>query len=212
MRILNFVVRLKVVWILAALVLSGPGASADEKSLSAEPETMPVERFFKEMQLLARRVPVGNTKLEKEDSLAKLREEIHAEFDGVILEYKVRITSVDWRNGFATIKTESPIRKYKPSARMPFTFTMMQPLKVALSREEAANLNRRKPLRFLGTLKFLGGKSVIHGQQPKLFSAFWIRHELYKPFNTVGAFVSESYSVFIGDDEVFAVVAEPEAE
>lgn len=209
MRILDL--KLVIVWAIAAVLLAAQSASSDEPQTAAEPVTMSVELFFKEMQLLARRVPVGNTKLEQEDSLAKLRKEIHAKFDGVILEYKVRISSIDWRNEIATIKTQSPIRKYKPSRRMPFNITTTQQLAIPMSRDEAGDLQTRKPLLFRGTLSFLDKKFGAVGRPPKTQSIFWIRNDNYKSVTSIGTFITEDYAVAIGDDEIFALHVEPEA-
>ncbi len=212
MRIVNLKMQLNIVWIIVAVLLATQAASAGETPTAAEPITMPVELFFKEMQLLARRVPVGNTKLDQEDSLAKLREEIHVKFDGVILEYKVRIASIDWRNDVVSIKTQSPIRKYKPSARMPFNISTTQPLAIPMSRDEAGSLQTRKLLVFRGTLTFLDGKWGAVGRPPKSQAVFWIRSEYYKTVQSIGTFITEDYSIAIGDDEVFALRVEEEAE
>lgn len=198
--------------VVSGLLMTANVAAADEPAVSIEQRVMPVERFVKEMQLLSRRVPVGATKLEKSVSLEKLQQEIHDQFDGTLLEYEARIESVDWNHGMATIKARSPIRSHKGSRPLPFTFTMFQPLKIPMTQEEAAKLPTRKPLLFRGTLNFLKGKTVVHGQQPKLYSVFWIRHSEYKPLNTVGAFVTEDYSVSLGDDEIFSVHPDQDAE
>lgn len=194
-----------VIW----LLLVSNTARADEPSASAEPVVMPVELFFKEMQLLARRVPVGNTKLEQEDSLEKLREEIHTKFDGVILEFDTRIESVDWRNDLATIRTQSPIRKYNPSARLPFNLTnQFQPLAIPLSREATSSLNTRKPLKMRAKLKFIDGGGVV-AKPPTSQSVFVVRSENYKQVISVGTFITEDYSIFLGDEEVFATQPDP---
>ncbi|KAA1258020.1 hypothetical protein LF1_05110 [Rubripirellula obstinata] len=208
----NLGVVLAIVYVIFGLLLGGNTARADEPSASADPVVMPVELFFKEMQLLARRVPVGNTKLEQEDSLKKLREEIHAKFDGVILQYDARFESVDWRNDLATIKTRSPIRKYKPSSRLPFNITTTQPLAIPASREEAGALQTRKPLVFRGTLCFQDGKWGAVGRPPKSQSIFWIRSENYKQVVSIGTFITEDYSVSLGDDEIFSMHPDQDAE
>lgn len=178
---------------------------AEEPSELAEPKAIPVELFVKQMQLLARRNPVGTTKVQKGQSLEELRREVAAQFDGQLIEYEVRLTSVDWYDGMATLKTQNPIPNFKPNRRLPFSFTMSQPLKIPMTREKAASLSMRTRLRFVGTLKLVSGVTVVHNQQPKLYSAFWVRHSEYRPFDTVGAFVSTDYSVFLGDEEVFAL-------
>ncbi|KLU02304.1 hypothetical protein RISK_005370 [Rhodopirellula islandica] len=198
--------------VIFGLLLGGNTARADEPSASADPVVMPVELFFKEMQLFARRVPVGNKKLEQEDSLKKLREEIHVKFDGVILQYDARIESVDWRNELATIKTHSPIRKYKPSARLPFNITTTQPIVIPMSRGEAGALQTRKPLVFCGTLSFQDGKWGAVGRPPASQSIFWIRSENYKQVISIGTFITKDYSVSLGDEEIFAIHPEQEAE
>ncbi len=86
MRIWDLKLRVNLAWIIAAAMLATQAASANETSTADAPVTMPIELFFKELQLLARRVSLGKTKLNQEDSLAKMREEIHARFDDVILE------------------------------------------------------------------------------------------------------------------------------
>lgn len=116
---------------------------------------MPTKPFLKKIQLPARRVSVGNTKLEQEDSPAKPREEIHAKRVGIVLGYKVQSDFVDWRNEVATITTPSPIRKYKPLGRMPFNIMTKQPRAIAMSREEAAAL---QTIIVRGSLTFLDGK------------------------------------------------------
>ncbi|WP_442511666.1 hypothetical protein SH528x_003375 [Novipirellula sp. SH528] len=199
-------------WVTFGLLFGCNATRAEEPSASDEPVVMPVEIFFKEMQLLARRVPVGTTKLEQEDSLKKLREEIHAKFDGVILQYDARIESVDWRNDLATIKTQSPIRKYKPSAKLPFNITTTQPIAIPMSREEAGALQTRKPLVFRGTLSFQDGKWGAVGRPPASQSIFWIRSENYKKVISIGTFITEDYSVSLGNDEVFAIHPQQEAE
>ncbi len=198
--------------IIFGLLLGVNAARADEASTSAEPVLMTVELFFKEMQLLARRVPVGNTKLDQEDSLKKLREEIHAKFDGIILKYDARIESVEWKDDVARIKTSSPIRKYKPSARLPFKFTTTQPIAIPMSRDIAGALQTRKPLVFRGTLSFLDGKWGAVGRPPASQSIFGLRSENYKQVSSIGAFITEDYSVAIGDEEIFAVHPTQEAE
>ncbi len=178
---------------------------ADEPSSSNKQIVMPVELFFKEMQLLARRVPVGNTKLEKEDSLKKLQEEIHAKFDGTILEFDARIKSVDWRNDMATIATHSPMSKYKPSARLPFLITPRQPIVIPMSREEVGALQTRKPLVFRGTLSFKKGVYGAVGRPPVSQSLLLVRSESYKHVFSIGTFITEDYSVSLGNDELFAL-------
>ncbi len=204
-----------VVWVIFSIVpgilLDANAVKADEPLLSVEPVVMPVELFFKEMQLLARRVPVGNTKLEQEDSLSKLREEIHAKFDGVILEYDARVESVDWRNDMATIRTLSPIRKYKPSARLPFNLTnQFQPLSLPLSRDDTSSLNTRKPLKLRGTLKFIDGGWGLVAKPPISQSVFVVRSENYKQVISIGTFITEDYSITLGEDEIFAMRSEQE--
>ena len=146
-----------------------------------------------------------------DDSLTKLREKIHAKFDGVTLQYDARIESVDWLNDLATIKTRSPIRKYKPSARLPFNITTTQPIVIPMSREEAGGLQTRKPLVFRGTLSFQDGKYGAVGRPPTSQSIFWIRSEHYKQVISIGTFITEDYSVSLGDDEIFAIHPEQEA-
>jgi hypothetical protein len=199
--------------VIFGLLLGGNITRADEPSASADPVVMPVEMFFKEMQLLARRVPVGSTKLEQEDSLKKLREEIHAKFDGVILQYDTRIESVDWQNDLAIIKTQSPIRKYTPSARLPFNLTnQYQPIGIPLSREESKSLNARKPLILRGALKFIDGGLGLVAKPPVSQSVFVVRSENYKQVISIGTFITEDYSISLGDDEIFAMHPEQEAE
>ena len=200
---------------LILLVFCRPGIS-QEPLVVAEPETnpkvMPVEKFFKEMQLLARRVPVGKTKFEKEDSLAELRKAIHETFDDVIVEYDVRITSVDWKNGMASIKTQPAIDKYKPSRRLPFKITALPLLVIPMSRAEAVALPTRKPLVFQGLLSLREGGLRWNSRPPKSQSIFWVRHEDYKHVLSIGTFFTEDYSVRIGKDLIFSVHRDPEGE
>ncbi|TWU23209.1 hypothetical protein Pla52o_27450 [Novipirellula galeiformis] len=186
-------------------------AIADEPGNGDAPVVMPVEMFFKEMQLLARRVPVGKTKLEQEDSLATLREQIHAKFDDVVLEYRVRIKGVTWKDGLATIQTSSPIHKHKPSARFPFHISPTQPLAIPMSREDATELQTRKPLTFRGKLSFQDGKWGIVGRPPKSQSVFYVKSEDYKQIVSIGTFVTEDYAILIGDEEIFSLHLEAEA-
>lgn len=182
-----------------------PLALADEAVESTDTKVISVELFVKEMQLLARRNQPGKTKLEQEDTLSKLLHTIHDEFDGVEIEYDVMIVSVDWRSGMATIRTASPVPRYKPSRQLPFNITTTQPLSISMTREEAAAINSRKPLKFRGKLKFLDGKWGVVGRPPESQSLFWIRSEDYKQVISIGTFIAEDYAVWVGDDELFAV-------
>ncbi len=208
----NFGVASVILSVVLGVLISGNAATAVQPSASVEPVAMTVELFFKEMQLLARRVPVGQSKLEHEDSLKQLRTEIHGKFDGVILQYDARIESVEWRKDLATIKTQSPIRKYKPSASMPFNITPTQPIAIPMTREEAGALQTRKRLVFRGTLSFQDGKHGAVAQPPTSQSLFWIRNENYKQVVSIGTFITEDYSVFLGDEEIFSMRPQQEAE
>lgn len=199
---LNVVV---VIGIIIAKSLSFTNVATGEDEMPAvEARVIPVERFFKEMQLLARRVPVGNTKLDQEDSLKTLRLKIHEEFDGAILEYAARVDAIDWSNEMATFKTLSPISAYKPSAALPFKITKTQSLSIPLSRSATAGVNTRKPLKFRGKLLFVDGKYGSIGRPPATQSVFSIQNSQYKGIVSIGTFITDNYSISIGEDELFA--------
>jgi hypothetical protein len=164
---------------------------------------MSVAKLLKDLQLLARRNPPGKTKLEMQDTLAVLRERIHDQFDGQVLEFSTRIINLDWSPEAATIQIQSPVPKHRPSKAMPFVLTAVPTHVIPMSRETAMAISSRKPMRFRGRLKFIDHDfSSVRLPTRSLFS---VRSADYKLVATVGVFVTEDYSVSIGDDEILRI-------
>ncbi|WP_146535207.1 hypothetical protein [Rubripirellula reticaptiva] len=178
--------------------------AANDVDETKKREVVTVEVFVKEMQLLARRNPPGKSELERQDTLSNLRQAIHDAFDEVDLEFEVKIIGVDWKTGMGTFRTSSRVPSYKPSRKMPFKITSTQPLSIPMTREQAAQINTRKPLKVRGTLRFLDKQWGSVGRPPKSQLMFTIRSEDYKQVQSIGTFITEDYVVSVGDDELYA--------
>ncbi len=181
------------------------GSHGRDESKSASESVLTLQMFFKEMQLLSRRHQVGKTDLDKEDSLELLRWSLKDEFDGKTLEFEIGISRVTWNKDMARIVLNLPMHSVKTSAAMPFDISNLRHFDVPMTREEATGLNTKKPLVFRGKMKFVPNAYAVFNSPPESHVLFRIRHRGYVGIISVGAIVTEDYSIFIDDKVIIAV-------
>ncbi len=178
-------------------------ANGEEGSREAASNAMSPQVFLKQLQLLGRRHPPGGTKFEQDDRRAALRAKIKEQFAGQLLEYKVRIVDVDWRDGRATIRTATPTPRHRASRQNPFTISFLYSLSIPMSREQAAAIDIRKPLLFRGRMIYEDQKYGAIARPPISQMLFTVRSQYYSSITPICSFMTDDYAVYVGDEELF---------
>ncbi len=160
-----------------------------------------IKKWMLSVQKIGAKYGKGSTQLETERRIEAMIAEFTKEIDGSVIEFKVQIQEVKWKDGVATVTTQNELPLPKsPTAAMPFSF-LRSALEFDMVQDAAAKLKPGDWLTFKGKLKFHPGRWGSVGVATKSQQMYTLRHK-FLGVGYLGTFTTTEYACQIDREDV----------
>lgn len=183
-------------WMLLAVVFLGvvEDDGKQEKPIS-------IKKWLLDAQEICGKYGKGPTKAESDARNETMRDEFAEKMDGRVIEFKVQITEVKWKDGVAFVRTgnELPLPK-SPIPSMPLTLSRPE-LEFNMTQAEATKIKPGDWLTFKGKLKFIRGEWGSIGGTHKAQQMYTVQHKFLGVLY-LGTFITTEYECEIDKNPV----------
>lgn len=160
----------------------------------AKPTAITAKSLHSAMQKAAVKYRHDQNELVNDQRLAAMRQEFVRDFGNPTITYRVKIRRIAWKDGVATLQTNSPMPDVKASNQNPLRFQGPSELELKMEAKEAAGLQPDDWVTFTGTLTLQPGKWGAVGKSTHSQQQFTISHHKLLPGHFIGTYTSVDYT------------------
>ncbi len=177
-------------WLVAALILLAVSPSLANR-------TVALSTWFTQLQTLGAKHRKGDTDVQKGAAFAEFVAAVSKEHDGKRIQFVTSIKNVTWRDGVATIHTESERKAVPRTAAAPLRIYRTTPFEARMTQEQAASIKVGAQMRFTGTVTFNPRQMFAGGAKSQSISLYTVTHTDLSP-HVAGIFTSSDATFQIG--------------